>query len=124
MRSYVAVGALRERLGLSAPRPSRTVSRPLEHPFHNSTWQAEQAIREAVDSLVYFSRWRVLWLPAEPGPPVPRTYYLRGTHAEVMARAHAFFTSGTVVVDPAPFPAGPEVFDRRINLVTTGRASP
>lgn len=120
MRSYTAVMAFRQRLGaLVAPAP---VAAPpaFEHFFPDSTWAAESRIREAVDGLVYSSRWRVVWLPVEAGAPSPRTFYLRGTHAQVMARAHAFFTVGIVVVDPAPF-GHDERIDRRLN--TSGRVS-
>ncbi len=118
MRSYIAIQTLRERLGLKAPDRVYPANPPYVKHVHfpDSAWRTESAIREAVDGLLYPARWRVLWLPAEPSSPIPRTFYLRGTHAEVTARARAFFAFGTVVVEPAPHFGG-ESFDRRLNII-------
>lgn len=121
MPRYAAITALRQRLSGLAPISAATAAHPPEHHFPDSLWSAERSIREAVDGLIYPARWRVLWLPAEPGAVTPRTFYLKGTHTEVTARAHSFFTSGTVVIEPAPSLGGPEIIDRRIN--TIGRIS-
>lgn len=85
-------------------------------PFPDSLWATEARIREGVDALVHPTRWRVRWL-ANDG--TCRTFYLKGTHESVRARAHSFFTSGTILVEPAPFPYGPERFDARLSLSTT-----
>lgn len=112
MRSYSAISALRARLKAGRLTPSRA-HRPDEFTAH--AWNAEQRLRESVDSLSA-TRWRVVWVPAEPTPVVPRTFYLNGTHAQVMARAHSFFTSGVVVMEPA-LTIGGEIFDKRLNVV-------
>jgi hypothetical protein len=120
MPRYAAITALRQRLSGLVPTPAAPAAAPPSDHFSDSLWAAESRIRESIDALVYPSRWRVTWLPAESGPVTPRVFYLKGTHAQVTARAHAFFVLGTVVIEPAPFLDG-EIFDRRVNII--GRIS-
>lgn len=118
MPRYTAITALRARLAGIVPSVIKPAA-PLADHFPDSTWQAERRIRECVDALIYPTRWRVCWMPTEPGRTKPRIFFLKGTHAGVTRRAHAFFSSGTVVIEPAIFPDGQEFIDARLN--TTGR---
>ena len=116
MANYAAFGALRQRLGMAAPSvPSRPASPHLRYPFADSLWRTERALREAVDSFIYYNtRWRVTVLPSDRAP---RHFILRGTLDHVTRRAHSIFADQTRVlaIEPAPHLGG-EMFDRRLSL--------
>lgn len=112
MRSYSAISALRARL-----KAGRLTPIPAHHPdqFTVNAWSAESRLRESCDALAG-SHWYVVWIPAEPGPVVPRRFWLRGTHSQITARAKAMFPCGVVVIEAARFD-GPERFDTRLNQI-------
>lgn len=118
MASYYRAARLREFLHKSGRAlGADPASPPVYHPpFLDEDWLREQRLREAIDSLVHPLRWCVVWLPADGAR---RTFYLRGTHASVTARARQFFPSGTFAVEPAPVQHAPEAFDRRLCVTTT-----
>lgn len=112
MRSYASIAALRKRLAANGP----VVNHPAPHTeITVHAWDEAERFRAFRESLTA-SRWRVVWLPAEPTPPIPREFFFHGTHAEVVARTHAIFVSGVVVMEPA-LSIGEEIVDKRLNVI-------
>jgi hypothetical protein len=71
-------------------------------------------VREAHDYIQTAARFR---LSIDPGDNCIRTFYLRGTHAEVMRRAFALFESPAVLICE-PLADGAESIDKRLNVIT------
>jgi hypothetical protein len=122
MANYTAAARTRAALAGKAPAGSYPVlSDSYRLPFTDDMWALEQRLRESVDALLTTVRWSLTVIPSDG---FARTFFLKGTRAQVTRRASEFFADQTsmLVIEPAQHQSGGELIDKRLtDLITTGR---